>query len=73
VIAGATGLKLVRGRRLRPTPEYAAGFAAAFVSGLAAARLLPAEGVRSYLPFALYRVALGAISLRIMRFNGRHG
>jgi undecaprenyl-diphosphatase len=74
VIAGATGLKLVRLRETRPTAVHVAGFAAAFASGLAAARLAPRiEGLRSYTPFALYRVALGLFAFRIMRLNGRDG
>ena len=74
VIAGATALKLFRLRGERPPPGYAAGFAAAFASGLAAARLVPwVDRLRSYAPFALYRVALGVIAMRFMRLNGRHG
>lgn len=74
VIAGATALKLARLRPARPTGAYAAGFAAALASGLAAARLVPRiDRAPSYAPFAIYRIALGVIALRIMRLNGRHG
>lgn len=74
VIAGATALKLARLGATRPTRAYAAGFAAAFLSGLAAARLVPRiDRLPSYAPFAIYRIALGVIALRIMRLNGRHG
>ena len=74
VIASATALKLARLGSARPAPAHAAGFAAAFASGLAAARMVPAiDRLRSYAPFGLYRVALGVIALRIMRLNGRHG
>lgn len=74
VIAGATALKLARLPAAKPSKAHAAGFLAAFVSGLAAARLVPRiDRLRSYAPFAVYRVALGLIALRIMRLNGRHG
>jgi undecaprenyl pyrophosphate phosphatase UppP len=74
VIAGATALKLARLRAAKPTPAHVAGFAAAFASGLAAARLVPRiDRLPSYAPFAVYRVALGVIALRFMRLNGRHG
>jgi undecaprenyl-diphosphatase len=74
VIAGATVLKLFRLRTTRPAPAYAAGFFAAFASGLGAARLVPRiDRLRSYAPFGIYRVALGMIALRSMRLNGRHG
>lgn len=74
VIAGATALKLVRLRGTRPTPEHVAGFGAAFASGLVAARLAPRiDRLRSYAPFALYRIALGVFAFRIMRLNGRDG
>ena len=74
VIAGATVLRLARLRDTRPTGAYAAGFAAALASGLAAARLVPRiDRLSSYAPFAIYRIALGVIALRIMRLNGRHG
>ena len=74
VIAGATALKVVRGPAGKRSSDHAVGFAAAFLSGLAAARLVPRiDGLRSYAPFGLYRIALGVIALRIMRLNGRHG
>lgn len=59
VIAGATGLKLLR-LRGAPRAADAAGFAAALASGVAAARLIPRiDRMRSYAPFGLYRIALG--------------
>jgi undecaprenyl-diphosphatase len=74
VIAGATGLKGMRlarrglARELR-TP-FAVGAAAAFTSTLASRKLIGVmDRARSYLPFAAYRVGLGAASLR--RFRGR--
>jgi undecaprenyl-diphosphatase len=74
VIAGATGLKLLRLRGARPSSEHVAGFAAAFLSGLVAARLAPrVDRLRSYAPFALYRIALGVFAFRFMRLNGRDG
>jgi undecaprenyl-diphosphatase len=72
VIAGATGLKTVRlarrglPRELRAT--FAAGAAAAFVSTLASRRLTGVmDNARSYLPFAAYRVGLGALALGRLR------
>ena len=74
IIAGASALKLARLRPARPTPAYAAGFAAAFASGLMAARLVPRiDRLPSYAPFAVYRIALGVIALRFIRLNGPHG
>ncbi len=74
VIAGATGLKLLRLRGARPSREHGAGFAAAFLSGLVAARLAPrVDRLPSYAPFALYRIALGLFAFRFMRLNGRDG
>jgi undecaprenyl-diphosphatase len=69
VIAGATGLKTVRlARRGLPRElrgPFAAGAVAAFVSTLASRRLTDVmDNASSYLPFAAYRVALGALSLR---------
>ena len=65
VIAGATALKLVRQRGHRPSAEHLVGFAAAFGSSLAAARLVPRiDRLRSYAPFALYRIALGLVAAR---------
>lgn len=63
VITGATALRLLR-RRRAPEPADAAGFAAAFASGLVAARLVPwVDRLPSYAPFGLYRVALGLLVL----------
>jgi undecaprenyl-diphosphatase len=72
VILGATALKLARGRGKPPTPDQAAGFAAAFASSLAAVRLVPRiDGLRSYAPFGLYRIALGlAVLARTREANG---
>jgi undecaprenyl-diphosphatase len=68
IIVAAAGLK---GTRLakRGLPRelrlpFAAGAAASFVSTLAASRMVPCvDGARTYLPFAAYRVALGAAAL----------
>jgi undecaprenyl-diphosphatase len=59
VIAGATALKLLRAHGSVPTPPYAAGFAAAFGSSLAAARLIPHIDRVPLTVFGLYRIALG--------------
>jgi undecaprenyl-diphosphatase len=65
VIAGATAVKLLRLRDRSPTPQHAVGAAAAFVSSLTAARLVPRiDRARSYAPFALYRIALGLAAAR---------
>jgi undecaprenyl-diphosphatase len=65
VIVGATALKLFRLRGGRPTAAHTAGFAAAFGSSLAAAQLVPRiDRLRSYTPFALYRIGLGLIAAR---------
>ena len=65
VIAGATALQLFRMRRRRPSAAHAVGFAAAFGSSLAAARLVPrVDRMRSHAPIALYRMALGVIAAR---------
>ena len=65
VIAGATALKLVRLRGHRPRAEHLAGFASAFGSSLAAARLVPhIDRLSSYVPFGLYRIALGLVAAR---------
>jgi len=65
VIVGATALKLSRLGGGRPTAAHAAGFAAAFGSSLAAARLVPRiDRLRSYTPFALYRIGLGLVAAR---------
>ena len=48
------------------------GGAAAFASTLAVSGLVPRmDRTRSYLPFAAYRVALGAVAL--LRLNGGDG
>jgi undecaprenyl-diphosphatase len=72
VIAAATGLKTFRlGRRGLPRSlraPFAAGAAAAFASTCASARLIRViDGARSYLPFAAYRVGLGALVLAARR------
>lgn len=72
VIAGATGLKGLRLARRGLAPElratFAVGAAAAFASTLASRRLIGVmDRRRSYLPFAAYRVALGAAALRRLR------
>jgi undecaprenyl-diphosphatase len=69
VILGAGALKGVRlVRRGLPrtlAAPFAVGAAAAFVSTLGASRLMPTmDRARSYVPFAAYRVALGALALR---------
>lgn len=72
VIAGATALKLLR-RRGAPRVTDVAGFAAAFASSLAAARLVSrVDGLRSFAPFALYRVGLGLFVLASPA-HGRRG
>lgn len=68
VIVGATALKGVRLARRGLPPgvagPFAAGAAAAFVSTLASAPLVATvDRVRSYAPFAAYRIALGAAAL----------
>jgi undecaprenyl-diphosphatase len=69
IIAGAALLKGTRlaQRGLPPglAAPFAAGAAAAFASSFAAARMIPAiDRMPSYLPFAAYRIALGAAALR---------
>lgn len=64
VILGATALKLLRTRDRPPTPADAAGFAAAFASSLAAARLVPQIDRLPLAPIALYRIALGLVAAR---------
>ena len=72
VILGATALKLLRRRGNPPSPVHAAGFAAAFASSLAAARLIPRiDRLPSYAPFGLYRIALGLAVLASARGVGR--
>ncbi|HYH59197.1 MAG TPA: undecaprenyl-diphosphate phosphatase [Thermoleophilaceae bacterium] len=75
VIVGATALKLARTREARASAAHAAGFAAAFASGLMAARLGLHRGPGPLFSPAVgaYRVALGLIVLRSMRLNGRDG
>jgi undecaprenyl-diphosphatase len=71
IIVAATGLK---GHRLtrRGLPAglaapFAAGLGTAFVSTLASSRLVSRmDAARSYAPFALYRMALGAAALSVM-------
>jgi undecaprenyl-diphosphatase len=72
IIVAAAGLKGYRlARRGMPGGEalaFAAGGAAAFLSTLLASGLVPrVDRARSYLPFATYRVALGALALRRAR------
>ena len=69
VILGATSLKLVhpswdRGPGALKVRTHAAGFAAAFASSLAAARLVPVIDRLPYTPIALYRLALGTAVAR---------
>jgi undecaprenyl-diphosphatase len=69
IILAATGLKGYRlARRGLPrgmAVSFGAGLGAAFASTLASSRrLVPrVDAARSYLPFAAYRVALGAVAL----------
>ena len=68
IILAATGLKGYRlARRGLPggmAASFGAGLAAAFASTLVSSRLVPrVDAARSYAPFAVYRVALGALSL----------
>ncbi|MEA2449555.1 MAG: undecaprenyl-diphosphatase, partial [Thermoleophilaceae bacterium] len=76
IILAAAGLKGLRlARRGLPSElavPFAAGACASFASTLLSSRLVGVvDRARSYAPFALYRVGLGAISL--MRLNGSHG
>ena len=76
IILAAAGLKGRRLWRLGLPPgtgaAFAAGAGAAFASTLAASRLVGrVDRARSYLPYAAYRVALGAVAL--IRLNGAHG
>ena len=67
VIAGATALKV---RELPRDRAHLAGLAAAFVSSLAATRLVPhIDRLRTYAPFGVYRIALGSLFL----LNDRDG
>jgi undecaprenyl pyrophosphate phosphatase UppP len=68
VIAGATGLKLLRlGRRGLPAElraPFAAGATVAFASTLASRRLTAVmDRAPSYLPFAAYRVIVGSLAM----------
>jgi undecaprenyl-diphosphatase len=73
IIIAAAGLKALRLARRGGMPSgMVAGAGAAFASTLLSSPLVRVvDGARSYLPFAGYRVALGAVSL--MRLNGVHG
>ena len=76
VIVAAAGLKGYRlARRGMPAGDaltFAAGGTAAFASTLAVSGIVPRmDRARSYLPFAAYRVALGAVAL--LRLNGGDG
>jgi undecaprenyl-diphosphatase len=76
IILAAAGLKGWRlSRRGLPrglAAPFACGAAASFASTLASSRLVDrVDRARSYLPFAAYRVGLGAVAL--MRLNGAHG
>jgi undecaprenyl-diphosphatase len=66
-IAGATVLEAIRVRHRLPAlaVPFAAGAAAAFVSTLAAVRLIARP--RALLPYVLYRIALAATVLRRMK------
>jgi undecaprenyl-diphosphatase len=71
IILSATGLKgyrlARRGLPARVAAPFGAGLAASFVSTLAASRLIARmDAARSYTPLAVYRVALGAVALRIL-------
>jgi undecaprenyl-diphosphatase len=73
IILAAAGLKGMRLWRRGLPPglalPFAGGAAAAFGSTLASRRLVDVvDGARSYVPFAAYRVALGALALA--RLNG---
>jgi undecaprenyl-diphosphatase len=76
IILAAAGLKGWRlWRRGLPAGlavPFASGAAASFASTLASSRLVGrVDRARSYLPYAGYRVALGAVAL--IRLNGSHG
>jgi undecaprenyl-diphosphatase len=79
IILAAAGLKGVRLWRRGMPPEIAGAFAlgalASFASTLASTRLVSmVDDARSYLPFALYRVALGGVALpRLSARQGRMG
>jgi undecaprenyl-diphosphatase len=72
IIVGAACLKGARlARRGLPrelAEAFAAGAAASFVSTLASRRLVTRmDAARSYAPFAVYRAALGAVGLAVLR------
>jgi undecaprenyl-diphosphatase len=72
IILAAAGLKGLRVARRGMPAGMLAGAGAAFASTLLSSPLVQVvDGARSYVPFAGYRVALGAVSL--MRLNGAHG
>ena len=72
IILAAAGLKGMRLWRRGLPAGIVAGAAAAFASTLASRRLVGlVDGAPTYLPFAAYRIGLGAVSL--MRFNGADG
>jgi len=73
VIAGAAALKLLRVHG-RPRAIDVAGAGAAFASSLIAGRLMArTDGLGSYLPFAVYRVALGLLVLAVPGEGGGSG
>jgi undecaprenyl-diphosphatase len=67
--AGLKGFRLARrGLPREVAAPFAAGALASFASTLAASRLVRhVDEVRSYAPFAAYRVALGTVALSILR------
>ena len=67
--AGLKGFRLARrGMEREVAGPFAAGAAASFISTLAATRLVRAmDEAPSYAPFAVYRVALGAAALVVLR------
>jgi undecaprenyl-diphosphatase len=72
VIVGATGLKgarlIRRGLPPRAALPFAIGAGASFASTLASVRLIQqVERDRSLLPYALYRVGLGAVVIKTVR------
>jgi undecaprenyl-diphosphatase len=64
VILGATALKLVRMRGRPPSAAHVGGFAAAFVSSLVAAGLIPRIDRLPLAPIGVYRIALGLAAAR---------
>jgi undecaprenyl-diphosphatase len=78
IILAAAGLKGARLARTGLPPglraPFAVGTLAAFASTALGARLIPRmDRARSYAPFALYRVALGALALARERRSLRSG